>query len=58
MASVEDRIKAVTARVLSVDPNEIKYIIVTHAHEIDYDFPAETNFLAAPRERLRQFADI
>jgi FkbM family methyltransferase len=32
--------------------------IVQHAHEINYDFPAETNFIAAPRERLRQFVDI
>ena len=32
--------------------------IVRHAHEINYDFPAETNFLAAPQERLRQFAGI
>lgn len=32
--------------------------IVGHAHEIDYDFPAETNFLAAPLERLKRIVDV
>jgi FkbM family methyltransferase len=28
--------------------------VVRFAHESNYDFPAETNFIAAPRERLKQ----
>jgi hypothetical protein len=32
--------------------------VVEHAHEINYDVPAETNFIAAHQERLRQFVDI